>query len=249
MNPTLLQSVFVLLLTVTLYVNGANVTETTRYWDCCKPSCAWNGKAKVTRPVESCAADGVTEVAIDTTSGCGGGGLAGKSYMCNNQQPWVVNSSLSFGFAAAFIVGGNESTVCCSCYELTFTDTAAKGLKFVVQILNTGDDPGLDKTKNHFDLQMPGGGVGQYNGCTTQWNLASADAWGAKYGGVATDAECAHLPSQLQAGCHWHFGWLKGASNPNAEIVHTQCPKSIVAKSKCHREDDGTVANNHYASM
>jgi hypothetical protein len=31
---------------------------TTRYWDCCKPSCAWPGKAKVYRPVETCYKNG-----------------------------------------------------------------------------------------------------------------------------------------------------------------------------------------------
>lgn len=28
--------------------------KTTRYWDCCKPSCAWSGKGAVTRPVNTC---------------------------------------------------------------------------------------------------------------------------------------------------------------------------------------------------
>lgn len=27
---------------------------TTRYWDCCKPSCGWPGKASVTNPVKTC---------------------------------------------------------------------------------------------------------------------------------------------------------------------------------------------------
>lgn len=30
---------------------------------------------------------------------------------------------------------------------------------------------------NHFDLQIPGGGVGLFNGCQSQWN-APADGWG-----------------------------------------------------------------------
>ncbi|CAF4848432.1 unnamed protein product, partial [Rotaria sp. Silwood2] len=28
---------------------------TTRYWDCCKASCGWTGKASVTNPVKTCA--------------------------------------------------------------------------------------------------------------------------------------------------------------------------------------------------
>ena len=42
--------------------------------DCCKPSCSWNGKADFSRPVMTCAADGVTEQAdVNLASGCGGG--------------------------------------------------------------------------------------------------------------------------------------------------------------------------------
>lgn len=33
--------------------------HTTRYWDCCKASCSWPGKADVTSPVKTCAADGI----------------------------------------------------------------------------------------------------------------------------------------------------------------------------------------------
>lgn len=31
--------------------------KTTRYWDCCKPSCAWSGKAAVSHPVNTCNAN------------------------------------------------------------------------------------------------------------------------------------------------------------------------------------------------
>ncbi len=72
---------------------------TTRYWDCCKASCGWAGKASVTNPVETCAQDGVTPVNDNTQSGCNGG----SAYMCNNQQPWNVSSTLSYGYAAAYI--------------------------------------------------------------------------------------------------------------------------------------------------
>jgi hypothetical protein len=47
---------------------------------------------------------------------------------------------------------------CCACYELTFSTLGNK--KFIVQITNTGGDLG----DNHFDLQIPGGGVGIFNG-------------------------------------------------------------------------------------
>ena len=72
---------------------------TTRYWDCCKASCGWSGKAPVSNPVRTCAKDGVTPVSINTQSGCNNG----FAFMCNNQQPWSVSSTLSYGFAAASI--------------------------------------------------------------------------------------------------------------------------------------------------
>ncbi len=72
---------------------------TTRYWDCCKASCAWTGKASVTSPVKTCLADGITSADVNAQSGCNGG----SAYMCNNQQPWNVSATLSYGYAAAYI--------------------------------------------------------------------------------------------------------------------------------------------------
>ena len=84
--------------------------------------------------------------------------------MCNDNQPWAVNDDLAYGFAAASVAGKDESGWCCGCYELTFTSAGIEGKKMVVQVTNTGGDLG----SNHFDLQIPGGGVGIFNGCETQ---------------------------------------------------------------------------------
>ncbi len=78
---------------------GGQAGITTRYWDCCKASCGWAGKASVTNPVETCAQDGHTSVDVNTQSVCSGG----SAYMCTNQQPWNVSSTLSYGYAAAYI--------------------------------------------------------------------------------------------------------------------------------------------------
>lgn len=168
--------------------------STTRYWDCCKASCSWPGKASVTGPVDTCASNGISLLDANSQSGCNGG----NGFMCNNNQPWAVNDELAYGFAAASIAGSNEAGWCCGCYELTFTSGAASGKKMVVQVTNTGGDLG----SNHFDLQMPGGGVGIFNGCAAQWG-APNDGWGARYGGVSSVSDCASLPSALQAGCKW----------------------------------------------
>lgn len=77
-------------------LNGA----TTRYWDCCKPSCGWPGKAPVTNPVQTCAIDGITPIDINTQSGC----IGGTAFTCNNQQPWSVNDTLAYGYASANII-------------------------------------------------------------------------------------------------------------------------------------------------
>lgn len=84
-------------------VNGV----TTRYWDCCKASCGWTGKASVTNPVLTCKADGVTPVDVNAQSGCNGG----SAYMCNNQQPWNVSSTLSYGYVAAYIAVGTHRLI------------------------------------------------------------------------------------------------------------------------------------------
>jgi len=199
---------------------------TTRYWDCCKPSCSWDGKAPVTAPVQTCSANGVTVLPTSTTSGCNGG----TAYVCNDNVPFAVNSTMAYGFAAASISGYTESTQCCACFALTFTSGPVVGKTMIVQVTNSGSD----LSGNHFDLQIPGGGVGIFNGCQSQWG-APADGWGARYGGVSSDSDCSQLPSQLQAGCHFRFGWFANADNPSMTFVPVTCPAEITARSGCIR--------------
>ena len=75
---------------------------TTRYWDCCKPSCAWTGKASVTNPVQTCAMNGVTPIDVNTQSGC----TSGTAFTCDNQQPWSINATFAYGYV------GVHLTVC-----------------------------------------------------------------------------------------------------------------------------------------
>ncbi|KAI9265548.1 endo-beta-D-1,4-glucanase [Helicostylum pulchrum] len=200
--------------------------STTRYWDCCKASCSWPGKASVSGPVDTCGKNGISILDDNAQSGCNGG----DGYMCNNNQPWAVNDGLAYGFAAASIAGSSESGWCCGCYELTFTSGPVNGKKMVVQVTNTGGDLG----QNHFDLQMPGGGVGIFDGCSSQWNIPS-EKWGARYGGISSASECDGLPSQLQAGCKWRFNWFKNADNPSMSFKEVSCPAALVTRSGCKR--------------
>ncbi|GAB7364647.1 hypothetical protein MBLNU230_g5450t1 [Neophaeotheca triangularis] len=200
--------------------------STTRYWDCCKGSCAWPGKADVSSPINTCDAnDNILEDA-NAASGCDGG----EAYMCSDQSPWAVSEDLAYGFAAVSIPGGDESFWCCACYELTFTTTSIAGKKMIVQATNTGGD--LDG--GQFDLAIPGGGVGIFNGCTDQWG-APADGWGERYGGLTTDT-CSSLASPLQPGCNFRFGdFFENADNPDVEYRQVTCPKALTDKSGCIR--------------
>ncbi|KAI6216999.1 Cellulase [Aphelenchoides besseyi] len=209
------------LLPFVLTVNGQSGTgTTTRYWDCCKPSCSWPGKAQFKKgPVQTCGVDDKPLADANTASGCNGGG----AYTCSSQQPWAVNDTTSYGFAAANIAGSNEAGWCCACYKLTFTSGPVSGKNMVVQVTNTGGDLGA----NHFDLQIPGGGLQTDN-----------HYFDVLYGGIDTVDQCSQLPAALQSGCKWRFGWFKNADNPSMKFEKVSCPAAITAKSGCERADD-----------
>lgn len=129
---------------------GASGTgTTTRYWDCCKPSCAWSGKttlASGSTPVETCDIDNNPLTDANAVSGCDGG----TAYMCSNESPWAVTDDLAYGYAAVNIAGGTEESWCCACYELTFTSGPVAGKKMIMQATNTGGDLGT----NQFDISV-----------------------------------------------------------------------------------------------
>ena len=123
---------------------------TTRYWDCCKASCGWPGKATLasgSNPVTSCDANDSPLTNYNAVSGCT---LGGAAYMCSDQTPWAVSDTLSYGFAATTIAGGTEASWCCACYQLTFTSGPVAGKQMIVQATNTGGD----LSSNQFDLAV-----------------------------------------------------------------------------------------------
>ena len=117
---------------------------TTRYWDCCKPSCAWNDLSTlgIQSAVKTC--DVNDKPITDTTaaSGCNGG----TAYMCSDQSPWIAGTDLAYGFASVSASGSN----CCQCYQLTFTSGAVAGKTMIVQATNTGTDVG----RTQFDIAV-----------------------------------------------------------------------------------------------
>ncbi|CAH1285997.1 unnamed protein product [Diabrotica balteata] len=208
-------------------LSGEGITTT--YWDCCAPSCSWYPYVKTKNgiPDQTCQIDGVTNSTTEDNghSGCRERGVA---YTCNNQQPYVVNETLAFGWSAASFQVGIDTSNCCHCMLLSFKDRLA-GKQMLVQIVNTGSD----LTENQFDLQIPGGGVGIFNrGCMTQWGTGE-DGWGRRYGGVSTIEECTLLPEVLQPGCRFRFQFLEGVDKPKVSFQEVKCPVELIAVSAC----------------
>jgi hypothetical protein len=130
-------------------VSGEAVTS--RYWDCCKPSCGWNAKADVINPVTSCQVNGsVADLSAGT--GCNGG----TAYQCASQQPWAINDTLAYGFAGAYLLpdlakGKLEEAWCCACYRLDFTSDSLGNKSMIVQASNTAFDI---TTSNQFSIAV-----------------------------------------------------------------------------------------------
>ena len=115
--------------TLTAPVQAASGSgTTTRYWDCCKPSCAWSGKAAFSSPAKTCDANDSPLTDVDANSGCDGG----MAYTCSNYSPWAVNDNLAYGFAATAISGGSESSWCCACYQYVVLFLTFPTLSFLV---------------------------------------------------------------------------------------------------------------------
>ncbi|KAL8946077.1 MAG: hypothetical protein Q9222_007479 [Ikaeria aurantiellina] len=195
---------------------------------------ATSGSGTTTRycPVKTCdISDKPLSGGVTAQSGCQGG----TSFMCSDQSPWAVDDNLAYGFAA--VTAANPT--CCTCYKLTFTSTSIAGKTMIVQATNTGNDV----SGTQFDLAMPGGGFGQFDGCSKEWK-ATSSVWGAQYGGSNTN-QCSAFPAALQKGCGFRWDWMKGQSNPKYALLlspctpftssekSVTCPAEIVAKSGC----------------
>jgi hypothetical protein len=230
---------------------GAN-GYATRYWDCCKPHCSFEHNPPPGMvPLQTCAINGTT-VQTDTLlqSSCSGG----PAYTCYKLIPWAVNSNLSYGYAAT-----SSGDICGRCYELTFTGEghygrspgaeAIQGKKMVVQAINIG----YDVAGGQVDLLIPGGGVGQFNACTTQWGIPVSEL-GVQYGGLLSACQeqvgyqdLAALKSclkskndslfrargltQMAAGLDWFIDWYQAADNPNVIVREVACPAEITNNS------------------
>lgn len=216
----------------------------TRYWDSCKPHCAWNGKGgPATTPTRTCHADG-SLAGVDEKSACDGG-TAGT---CLSQIPQIISDEVAYAFAAT--PGGEND--CGRCFMLTFTgegkdgtnarSRALKGKKLIVISSNIG----YDVAGGQFDIMIPGGGVGKFNGC----GVMGLSCAGEQYGGLLATCEKAgggdakiksclvescnrEYASNPQAkeGCLFMATWMNAAStNPKHSYVEVECPAELAAR-------------------
>jgi hypothetical protein len=96
----------------------------------------------------------------------------------------------------------------------------------IIQVTNKGGD----LSQNHFDLMIPGGGLGIFDGCSPMYGTWNG---GARYGGISSAAQCGNLPGAVQAGCYWRFNDFKNADNPNVNFKKITCPSVLTSKSGC----------------
>ena len=242
----------------------ANAANTTRYWDSCKPSCAWTGNAggSPNGVATSCNVNGVKlSNSADAANACQ---QNGPSYTCMGQVPWRVSDNESYGFAASHSNGD-----CGKCFKLTFTSDGEGGTvggsiinkTMTVMVSNIGGDVGGDQ----FDLMIPGGGVGIYNALTTQISQnggPSNPSLGNQYGGFraqcGANATCiknmcdaafnsAGL-ADLKAGCYWFIDWFKVANNPIATKQEVSCPAALIDAYKNGKGGGGGSSSNSTGS-
>lgn len=216
---------------------GGTAAWASRYWDCCKPACGWSDNVPSKTAMKSCNQQNQSLGPTAQGSACQGGG----AYMCWDGAPWAASDTLAYGYAAA---SGNNYK-CGQCYQLQFTGTgrhgngpgvtSLNGKTMIVQVVNNGG-----VASDQFDLLIPGGGVGDFNACSSQWG--SSDL-GAQYGGFLAgcngDRSCVEQKCQsvfagkpeLLAGCQWFLGWFNMADNPNLVYKEVACPAAITERS------------------
>lgn len=231
----------------------------TRYWDCCKAHCGWEGNVNpATEPLQSCSNSNQSlGASYDVASSCPAP-TANSAFTCYDEAPWAVSATLAYGFAAVPAQGD----ICGRCYQLDFDGTghynpqdpgsvALANKTMIVQATNIGHDVG----GGQFDILTPGGGVGLFDACSYQWGVNTAEL-GATYGGFMTFcqqqggdhaqqkqcvlARCAAVfdepgMADLVAGCEWYVNWYEAADNPNLHYQEVPCPPQLVAVSGIDR--------------
>ncbi|MCL2450876.1 MAG: hypothetical protein FWD17_18180 [Polyangiaceae bacterium] len=218
---------------------------TTRFWDCCKPSCGWNGTGLGNvptgkTPLAACDVNNQKLSSYSTANAC----PSGSAYACSTLSPFVDPNDPNTSYAFAAFNGGN----CGDCYDLEFTgqsnsvssdpgSQAICGKHLIVQVVNIG---GIQA--NQFDIMTPGGGVGANNACATEWGTSNL---GMQYGGFLGQCQSMSSYSAVEsctknfcstvfsasspflAGCNWQVDWLAAANNPQMMYQKVTCPSQL----------------------
>ena len=219
----------------------------TRYWDCCKPHCSWpehsggNFSKQCTNKGKS----------ANTNWGDGSICSGGSQMTCTSQIPFTIDGCTEMAFAFAAVPAANGGS-CGKCFQLTFTGTGKysndanikrlKGKKLIIMATNVGGDV----QQGQFDIMIPGGGVGMFNGC----NGMGWGSQGAQYGGLLSDCETETKyaagkykscltekcnksfanDEEAKKGCLFLATWMEAAGNPNHEYVEVECPQVLKDK-------------------
>lgn len=229
------------------YISGGRSGKgwATRYWDCCKPHCSWPEHAHGNYS-KQCTNKGTKE-STDWGGGsiCSGGGLM----TCTSQIPIVIDDSLAYAFAAVPAADGGS---CGKCYALTFdgrgkyerktNHVRLEGKVLVVMTTNIGGDV----QQGQFDVMIPGGGVGLFNGCSSMgWGKQ-----GEQYGGLLSECEkesgtagnlltkrkdclakkCEQSfanDAKAKEGCMFLATWMEAAGNPTHNYKEVECPTEL----------------------
>ena len=221
----------------------------TRYWDCCMPHCAQPAHGGTAR---TCSANG-GKTLIDNNSTKNVCQEGGQGATCTSQIPIIVSDKLAYAFAAT---PGNDNT-CGKCFALTFTGEGKyetkenhkklQGKTLVVMASNIG----YDVAGGQFDVMIPGGGFGAFNGCANMgWNIPSNTT---TYGGFLSDCEnesgydgdvyskrkecltkkCNSAfanDTEAKEGCLFLATWMEAAGNPMHTYKEVECPQALKSK-------------------
>ena len=221
-----------------------------RYWDCCKPSCSWTENAGSGNEARQCTTSMSLIADHSAVSKCDGG----PSTTCLSQKPFTVDGCDDIGFAFAAVPGAGPS-ICGRCFLLEFTGTGKyetkknHALLASKKLIVMASNIGYDVANGQFDVMIPGGGVGYYNGCgdILGYNL------GAQYGGLLSDCEnevgysydydttytkrkeclvnkCNSVfssNSDAQDGCLFLANFLEAAGNPLHTYQEIECPQVL----------------------
>ncbi|MBR2469528.1 MAG: glycosyl hydrolase family 5 [Fibrobacter sp.] len=190
-----------------LVSHGSGNGWNSRYWDACKPHCAWSEKVDANaNPYQIARNCSIQDEEIPaftksedgtwlkgTVSACDNGGFA---FACTDMIPVAVNDTLAYAFVA-----GPPTQGCGKCYHFQYdghfhnegdynkpkeTHKALAGKHIIAMASNIGHD--VDGGTTQFDLMVPGGGVGAFDALSRQTGFDMRNGIEG-YGGFLTNCQ------------------------------------------------------------